>query len=109
MEYMDELTLVDIIIEQDEIGNDVQIERKTDVYVRKNVVGTKEFYNAMAVGIRPTAELQIRNVEYNNEEECIYHGKRYSIIRTIPKGKFDLVLVLGVKQGVNNNGNYNSW
>lgn len=101
MEYMDELTLIAIENEQDEIGNITQKETTTDVFVRQNVVGTREFYNAMAVGIKPTAELQIRNVEYNGEQECEYHGERYSIIRTIPKGKYDLVLVLGVKQGVN--------
>ena len=101
MEYMDELTLIGIETTQDEIGNITQVETKTEVWVRNNVVGTKEFYNAMAVGIKPTAELQIRECEYNGEEECEFHGTRYSIIRTIPKGKMDVVLVIGVKQGVN--------
>lgn len=103
MEYLEELTLILVETEQDDIGNVTQKETTTDVLVRPNVVGTREFYNAMAVGIKPTAELQIRKVEYNGEQECVYHGSRYAIIRTIPKGKYDLVLVIGVKQGVNNN------
>lgn len=101
MEYIEQLTLVDLTPTQDSIGNVINTETKKLVYAKKNVVGTKEFYNALAVGIKPTAELQIRLADYNNEEEVEYNGTRYSIIRTMPKGKFDVVLVIGVKQGVN--------
>ena len=106
MEYTDTLKLIKIQLTQDDIGNITQNEYEYEVLVRRNVVGTKEFYNAMAVGLKPTAELQIRQVEYHGEHECIYHGERYSIIRTIPKGNYDLILVIGVKQGVNNEVNY---
>lgn len=85
----------------DSIGNVINTETSKTIYAKKNVVGTKEFYNAMAVGLKPTAELQVRISDYQNEEEAIYNGQRYSIIRTLPKGKFDVVLVIGIKQGVN--------
>lgn len=101
MEYTDELTLIKLTPTYDEIGNTINVETRNVVLARHNVVGTKEFYNAMAVGIRPTAELQIRLCNYNGEEEVEYYGTRYSVIRTIPKGKFDVVLVIGVKQGIN--------
>lgn len=101
MEYVEEFTLIDLTPTKDSIGNIINTETRKVVYAKKNVVGSKEFYNALAVGIKPTAELQIRLAEYNNEEECEYNSTRYSIIRTIPKGKFDLVLVIGTKQGVN--------
>lgn len=101
MEYTDELKLIKITTSQDSIGNVTQTEETTDVLAKPNVVGTREFYNAMMVGIKPTAELQIRSLNYHGEEEVEYKGVRYSVIRTIPKGKFDLVLVIGQKQGVN--------
>ena len=101
MEYRDELTLIKITTSLDDIGNITQTETSNVVLARPNVVGTREFYNAMAVGIKPTAELQIRLSNYDGEQEVEYKGIRYSVIRTIPKGKFDLVLVIGVKQGVN--------
>lgn len=101
MEYIDELTLIKVEITQDEIGNETKTETTNDVLCKPNVVGTREFYNAMMVGIKPTAELQIRALNYHGEEEVEYKGVRYSVIRTIPKGKFDLVLVIGQKQGVN--------
>ena len=101
MEYIDELKLIKITTSKDSIGNMVQSEEVTDVLAKPNVVGTKEFYSAMAVGIKPTAELQIRALNYSGQEEVEYKGIRYAVIRTIPKGKFDLVLVIGQKQGVN--------
>lgn len=101
MEYIDELTLIKVETQQDVIGNIVSRETTKNVLCRRNVVGTREFYNAMAVGIRPTAELQIRASNYEGEQEVEYYGHRYYVIRTIPKGKFDIVLVCGEKQGVN--------
>lgn len=101
MEYIEELTLIKLTPTQDSIGNIINTETRNVVLAKKNVVGTKEFYSALAVGIQPTAELQIRLSNYNGEEECEYNGVRYSIIRTIPKEKFNLVLVIGTKQGIN--------
>lgn len=101
MEYTDELTLIKLTTEQDNIGNVTVKEARKEILARPNVVGTKEFYSAVAVGIKPAAELQIRALNYSGEEEVEYKGIRYSVIRTIPKGKFDLVLVIGQKQGIN--------
>ena len=101
MEYIEPLTLITKVESIDDIGNVVQTESLTEVYARKNAVGTKEFYNATAVGVTPTAELQIRAINYNGQTEVVYKDIRYSVIRTIPKGKFDVVLVIGVKSGVN--------
>lgn len=101
MEYTDQLTLIKVTLEQDTIGNEIQKEERTTILARPNVVGTREFYNAMSIGIRPNAELQIRSLNYNGEEEVEYKGRRFSVIRTIPKGKFDMVLVIGEKVGVN--------
>lgn len=101
MQYTEILYLINKIENQDSIGNIIYLETQNKIYAKKNIVGTREFYNAVAVGMTPTAELQIKSSNYNNEEEVIYNGKKYSILRTIPKGKSDLVLVLGIKQGVN--------
>lgn len=101
MEYVEELKLIKTTITQDEIGQPITTETTKNVLAKRNVVGSKEFYNAMAVGIKPTAELQIRLCEYDNEQEVEYEGIRYSIIRTLPINKFNLVLVIGTKEGVN--------
>lgn len=99
MQYTEILYLIEKIERQDEIGNILYDEIQHKIYAKKNIVGSKEFYNAVAVGITPTAELQIKLSNYNNEQEVIYNNIKYSIIRTIPKDRTDLILVLGVKQG----------
>lgn len=101
MEYIDELTLVMVETEMDEIGNVVQKETTKDILCKPNKVGTREFYNALAVGLKPTAELQIKVSNYSGEQEVIYKGQRLSVIRTVPRDKFDIVLVIGKKEGVN--------
>lgn len=103
MEYTENLTLINKTPtgETDDVGNVIYTETRNVVLARKNIVGSREFYGALAVGINPTAELQIRNCNYNNETEVEYNGRRYAVIRTLPKGKFDTVLVIGTKQGVN--------
>ena len=101
MEYTDELILIKQTNTLDNMGQPVTIETRRTILAKPNVVGTKEFYNALAVGIRPTAELRIRACNYDNEEEVEYRGNRYAVIRTLPKSKIDLILVIGIKQGVN--------
>ena len=100
MEYTEILYLISKVEKKDKIGNITFVEKEKKIYAKKNKVGSKEFYNAAAVGITPTAELQIRISNYNNEEEVKYNNQKFSIIRTIPIGKHDLVLVLGIKQGI---------
>lgn len=99
MQYTEILYLIAQIEQQDEIGNIITTETSRMVYAKKNKVGSKEFYNAMAVGITPTAELQIRLSNYNDEKVVEYNNKRYSIIRVVPVDRTDIVLVLGEKNG----------
>lgn len=100
MEYTEILYLIKLTESKDNIGNITFAEQETMVYAKKNKVGSKEFYNAVAVGITPTAELQIRTSNYHDEEEIRYNNIRYSIIRVVPVSKTDIVLVIGKKQGV---------
>lgn len=100
MQYTEIIQLINVVESKDNIGNIIQTETQTQTYAQKNAVGSKEFYNATAVGITPTAELQIRLSNYSGQKEVSYNGERYSVIRTIPKGKSDIVLVIGIKEGV---------
>lgn len=100
MEYTEILYLVAYAEAKDSIGNVLpQTETLKKIYAKKNKVGTQEFYNAVAVGITPTNEFQIKTLNYNNEKEVNYNNVRYVIVRTIPISKSDTVLVLAKKQG----------
>lgn len=102
MQYTEILYLISKTETKDSIGNITATETEKKVYAKKNKVGTQEFYNAVAVGMKPTAELQIKAMNYNGEEEVKYNGIRYAVIRTLPKTQMDMVLVIGLKQGVQN-------
>lgn len=99
--YTEPLYLISHVDSFDSIGNVVRTETQKLIYARKKAVGSKEFYNATAVGITPTAELQIRVSNYNGEDEVIYNGQHYAVIRSVPIDRMDVVLVIGIKDGVN--------
>lgn len=101
MEYTREITLVKLTNIQDSIGQVVQTETQRNIMAKESYVGTKEFYSALSVGLKPSSELIIRKIDYDNETELIFNGIRYSVIRTLTKGAFDIVLVIGIKEGNN--------
>lgn len=105
MEYTEIIYLVSKTDSSDSIGNIISEESLIKCYAKEKVVGSKEYYNAVSNGITPTAELQIKRLNYNGEEEIIWNNKRYSIIRTLPKDRIDMILVIGIKQGVFNEKN----
>ncbi len=103
MEYNEIIYLVNLVKEEDEIGNIVSSsETKTKCYAKKQSVKTTEFYNASQIGLLPNCEFVLKRLNYNDEEELEWNNKRYQIIRTIdPKNKLDIVLVCTRKTGVN--------
>ena len=46
----------------------------------------KEFYEAHESGFKPSLRLRISTLNYSNQEELIYMGITYSIIRTEEQG-----------------------
>lgn len=103
MKYSEVLYLISKTYQSDEIGNLISSkEVKTKCFASLRTVGTKEFYNAIAVGIKPSYEFEIRLSNYNNELEIEYENCRYSIVRTIPKKrKNKLIIVVSKKTGIN--------
>lgn len=103
MIYKNIISLLETTKTSDAIGNEViTITKQTDVLFNEHSLGAKEYYNAVSVGMRPVAEVQIRSAEYNGEEKAQLNGQIYDVLRAIKKGRFDVVLVLGFK--LENNG-----
>ena len=103
MEYSEIIYLVNIVKEEDEIGNVLpSSETLTKCYAKKQSLRTNEFYNATMVGLTPSCEFVVKRLNYNGESELEWNNERYQIIRTIdPKNKFDIVLVCSRKIGIN--------
>ncbi len=103
MEYSEIIYLINLVKEEDEIGNILaSSETRNKCYAKKQSVKTNEFYSAVEVGLTPSCEFVIKKLNYNGEEEIEWNNERYQVIRTIdPKNKFDIVLVCARKIGIN--------
>lgn len=101
MDYKEVVYLISITTTKDSIGNIIETQTERKVYAKAVSIGSKEFYNATAVGLTPSVELQLRASEYNNEKLVKFNNKIYSIIRSTIKYKKreDVVLVLSEKSG----------
>lgn len=103
MIYKNTLNLLKTTRTSDAIGNVIDtITTSTTVLFNEHSLGSKEYYNAVSVGLRPVAEVQIKADEYNGETKVEFNGEIMDVLRVITKGRFDVVLVLGYK--LNNNG-----
>ena len=102
MQYSEIIYLINIVKEEDEIGNILSSsETMNKCYAKKQSIRTNEFYNAVEIGLKPTCEFVIKRLNYSGETELVWNNKRYQIIRTVdPKNKFDIVLICSKKIGI---------
>lgn len=68
------------------VEKEIPIIKVEDIYAN-------EFYEANEQGFKPTLRLRISALNYNNEEELIYMGTTYSIIRPSEPYADEVVLV----------------
>lgn len=78
----------------DEIGNEIETITEIDVPIlRIESVYANEFYRASQSNFKPELRLVISEYNYNNENEFIYKGINYSIIRTENANQDELILI----------------
>jgi len=81
-------------INTDNIG----VEKETDTeiivpIIKVEDVYSNEFYQANEQGFKPSLRLRISSLNYNGENELIYMGTTYSIIRTQEPVADEIILV----------------
>ena len=77
-----ECTLIQISIEKDDIGN--EIEKQTEIIVpiiKHEDIYASEFYSAGTVGMKPTLKIRISSLSYSNQTRLRYMNEEYEIIR----------------------------
>lgn len=77
-----ECTLIQINIEKDDIGN--EIEKQTEIIVpiiKHEDIYASEFYSAGTVGMKPTLKIRISSLNYSNQTTLRYMNEEYEIIR----------------------------
>ncbi|ALX50465.1 phage head closure protein [Lentibacillus amyloliquefaciens] len=81
MMYNHELILIRTETEYDDIGNPIKVEEKNPVLCQVNSIGSNEFYDAAAQGLKPEIEFVVHGYEYFGEQVVEFEGVRYSVIR----------------------------
>lgn len=86
----------------DEIGN----QKLQNNYVEVPIIEIQdvyqaEYYNASQQGLKPSLRVMISNLNYNDEEELIYMGKNYTIIRVDRVDNENIALICEKRAGNN--------
>lgn len=86
--------LLSTTLVENEIGvQEEKIVEKPIPIIKVEDVYKDEYYEANQQGYKPTLRLRISALNYNNEEELIYMGTTYSIIRTSEPYADEIVLI----------------
>lgn len=65
------------------VGDYPVVRTDREVFAGVRSIGTKEFYEAATVGLKPEVKFILQDYEdYEGEKELAYNGVRYQIIRT---------------------------
>lgn len=85
----------------DEYGEASVTNDRRKVYVSEKSVKQSEFYQAQAAGFKPEVTLEIRKIEYKNEQSIEYNGSEYKVLRVYDKGDgiVEVVMYKGINDG----------
>lgn len=94
MMYEASCKLISTSITQNSIGLEIkkQIEQEIPI-IKIEDVYSKEYYEAREQGFKPTLRLRISSLNYSGQEELVYMGTNYSIIRTQNVSIDEIVLI----------------
>lgn len=104
MNRTDILYLVSSSYTKDEYGVNVPVKTLRKVYCDVRSVSSAEFFQGGAQGLKPDLRFDMSVFDYNDEEECVYKDKAYSIYRTYRGTNDTIELYTEKKQGVINGG-----
>lgn len=76
------ITLLSLSLQENSIGVQVATTTQTIVpIIRIEDIYAGEFYQANEQGYQPTLRIRLSSLNYNGENELIYMGLQYSVIR----------------------------
>lgn len=80
------------VVTQDESLNEIETYTERTVFVRPRSVYASEFYQAAAVGLKPSLTLVLASfADYNGEKLVEYNGKEYTVTRIYQRPDRDSV------------------
>lgn len=78
------LNLISFTVIEDNVGNQIEVPTERLVFGEELYVGSNEFYNAAAQGVRPEKRYEVYTREYRGEIKVKCDNVTYRIIRTSP-------------------------
>lgn len=71
------------------------------IYCNKKSIRQSEFYQAQAVGLKPTIVIEMMLCDYEGQEYVKFNDEEYSVLRTYEtsKERVELTLTKGVSHG----------
>lgn len=92
------------VVTQDESLNEIETYTERTVFVRPRSVYASEFYQAAAVGLKPSLTLVLASfADYDGEKLVEYNGKEYTVTRTYQRPDRDSVELTLEERVVNGN------
>lgn len=82
--FDDEVKLIKYTDGENDIGDPIEIPVKRVVLASKLDYRNKDYYQAMANGLKPSITFAINKYEYEGEKELEYEKKHYRIIDAFP-------------------------
>ena len=88
------------------VGDRIQTEERVLRLAKIKSIGQSEFYQAQAQGLKPEIKFVLADyLDYNNQDEVIYNGFRYKILRTFRTGsELEIVCYGGIRLEVAEDG-----
>lgn len=97
--YNDVITLIGYTESTDSYGIVSRTESRTDVFAKLESIGTSEFYQAAASGLKPEIKFIIADyLDYSLEKDVEWEGKRYNVLRTFRKDNTLEITCYGVDE-----------
>lgn len=84
--YNEVIKLIAYTEATDAYGITTRTESSREVFAKTESIGTAEFYQAAASGLKPEIKFKIADyLDYSDEKELEWNNKRYSVLRTYRK------------------------
>lgn len=89
MRYNSVATLFKEVVETDERGNMAPVKGEPhEVFVNRFSIGMSAFMAAREAGLHADAEIQLRAIDYDDENIAVMDGKEYTVERVDCSGDF---------------------
>ena len=91
-----------------EVGDQIETITKKMRFARLKSIGQAEFYQAQAQGLKPEIKFVLADyLDYENQEEVIYNGFRFKVLRTFrtEENEIEIVCYGGIRLEVVEDGN----